>query len=101
MKRRIFDTPFAIFEEKNFSSLRRDNKYFLRNKRSEMEETAQYFEKQFFFIRSEIFIALSKSYAAHRNYAILSKSLVARVDCLIYCLLARLLARSQYLAVSV
>ncbi len=41
-----------------------------------MEETAQYFEKQFFMNRSWIFIALPKFYATHWNYEILSKSLV-------------------------
>jgi hypothetical protein len=41
-----------------------------------MEETAQNFEKLFFINRSQIFIALPKFYATHRNYEILSKSLV-------------------------
>jgi hypothetical protein len=39
-----------------------------------MEETAQYFEKTVFY--KQIFIALPKFYATHRNYEILSKSLV-------------------------
>jgi hypothetical protein len=41
-----------------------------------MEETAQHFEKRFSINRSWICIALLNFYATHRNYEILSKSLV-------------------------
>jgi hypothetical protein len=42
-----------------------------------MEETAQNFEKRYFFInRSQTFIVFPKFYATHRNYEILSKSMV-------------------------
>jgi hypothetical protein len=41
-----------------------------------MEETAQNFEKRFFLNRSQIFIVFPKFYATHRNYEILSKSMV-------------------------
>jgi hypothetical protein len=41
-----------------------------------MEETAQYFEKQF-FINSFRFSFLPKFYATHQNYEIFSKSLVS------------------------
>jgi hypothetical protein len=41
-----------------------------------MKKTAQYFEKQFFTNKAYIFIALPKFYSTHRNYEILSKSLV-------------------------
>ncbi len=74
-KHGFFDTPFDLFKEKKFSSLRRDNAPFCWElKRSKMEETAQYFEKRFFINISQIFIAL---YATHRNNEILSKSLVS------------------------
>jgi hypothetical protein len=52
MKRWIFDTSFDLTKEKKFSSLRRDNEPFWVLKRSEMEETAQYFKKRFFINRS-------------------------------------------------
>jgi hypothetical protein len=42
----------------------------------QMEETAQYFERRFLINRSLFFIALPKFYDTHRNYEILSKSLV-------------------------
>jgi hypothetical protein len=34
----------------------------------QMEETAQYFDRRFFLNRFQIFIALPKFYATHRNY---------------------------------
>ncbi len=52
MERWILDTALTKFEEKKFSSLRRDKEYFLRTSRSKMQETAQYCEKQFFINRS-------------------------------------------------
>ncbi len=42
----FFDDPFDLFEEKKFSSLRRDNELLIAMKRSKMEETAQNIEKQ-------------------------------------------------------
>ncbi len=42
-----------------------------------MEETTQYYEKWFFKNRSQIFIANPKFFVTHRNYEILSKSLVS------------------------
>ncbi len=48
MKRRIFDTPLVIFEEEKFSSVRRDNEYFLKTRRSKMQQTAQHKKKRFF-----------------------------------------------------
>jgi hypothetical protein len=48
----FFDAPFDLFKEKKFSSLRRDNESFEELKWSKMEETAQYFEKQYFIDRS-------------------------------------------------
>jgi hypothetical protein len=41
-----------------------------------MEETAQNFDKRFVIYRSQIFIVFPKFYATHRNYEILSKSMV-------------------------
>ncbi len=53
--------------------------HFEELKRSKMEKTTQYFDKQFLINRSWIFIALPKFYATHQNYEILSKSLVPSV----------------------
>ncbi len=60
MKRRYFDTPFTIFEEKKFASLKRDNEFFLR---SQMQETHQYLEKLF----------LKTGFTFHMNYEIFVK----------------------------
>ncbi len=51
-KDKFFDAPFDLFKGKKISSLRRDKKLFEEIKRSEMEETAQYFGKRFFMNRS-------------------------------------------------
>jgi hypothetical protein len=61
-KKGFFDTPFAMLEETKFSSLRRANEYT--RKRSIFWKTIFY--KQ----------AFSKNFTTHRNYEILSKSLV-------------------------
>jgi hypothetical protein len=45
-----------------------------------MEETAQYFEKRFLYTDLRFAVALPKCYATHRNYEILSKSLVPTVE---------------------
>jgi hypothetical protein len=42
-----FFIPFAISEEKKFSSLRRVNEYFLELKCQKLEENTQFFEKRF------------------------------------------------------
>jgi hypothetical protein len=60
MKSRIFYTPFDLFKDKKFSSLRRDNEPFWELKRSKMEETAKYFVKRFFYKQILDFLGLSK-----------------------------------------
>jgi hypothetical protein len=37
-----------MFEEEKFSSVRRDNEYFLKTRRSKMQQTAQHLKKRFF-----------------------------------------------------
>jgi hypothetical protein len=52
-------------KKKSFYLLEGTMNLFEELKRPKMEETAQYFEKQFFINRSWIFIALPKFYATH------------------------------------
>jgi hypothetical protein len=63
-----FFIPHSTYSKKNFIS------FWVKGKK--MEETAQYFEKQFFKIQISDFHIPSKILATHRNYEILSKSLV-------------------------
>jgi hypothetical protein len=59
----FFDAPFDLFKEKKFSSLRRDNELFMRTEKAKNGRNRSKF-------------ALPKFYVTHRNYEILSKSLV-------------------------
>jgi hypothetical protein len=63
-------------KKKSFHFLEGTMNLFEELKWSKTGETTQYFEKCFFINRSYIFIALPKFYATHRNYEILSRSLV-------------------------
>jgi hypothetical protein len=65
MKRLIFLYPIQPIQ-KNFIS------FWVKGKKIE-EETAQYFEKQFFKIQISDFHCPWKILATHRNYEILSK----------------------------
>jgi hypothetical protein len=51
-KDEFFDAPFDLFKKKCFHLLEGTMNLFEELKRSKMEETAQYFEKQFFMNRS-------------------------------------------------
>ncbi len=63
--------PFNLFKEQKFSSLRRENELF-ENWKVNKGRNRSKFRKTVFTNRSQIFIALLKFYATHRNYEILS-----------------------------
>jgi hypothetical protein len=69
MKRRIFDTPFDLFKEKSFHFHLLEGKMnlFGNLKRSKIEETAQYFEKQFFLKQILYFHCPSKMFMPHNE----------------------------------
>jgi hypothetical protein len=75
----LFYTPFELFKEKSFHFLEVTINLF-RNLKGKKNGRNCWISKNIFFIkRSKIFIVLLKCYATHRNYEILSISLVPTV----------------------
>jgi hypothetical protein len=78
----FFDTPFDLFKEKKFSSLRRDNEPFWELKRSKIEETASIFRKTVFYKQILVFLLPFQNFMPHIEIMEFCQDQVCTVDLL-------------------